>query len=245
MDIPFYNNINLNNNKIINCNNPEDDLDVVNKLFLNTQLDSVNNNLSNLITTQQSEINERITNEVNTINTTITENNTQIHEDINTSITSNIINNLLSQDTTKSLSAKQGNLLKADIDLVSNKVDNITQNIYSLTKTPIGVYLNKTLYRQVINTTITAETTEEISIDLTSIFNNNDGNIINLNGFYIDTENITHWIGKNDSGLTIQEYSNTTHILKLQLTQELLTKLLDKDITIFIEYIINESEENE
>jgi len=70
--------------------------------------------------------------------------------------TSDVVDNLTSTETTHPLSAKQGKNLKDTCDTLNSSLTTLNNNYedsvdYSTTETVIGIWLDKPLYRKVIN----------------------------------------------------------------------------------------------
>ena len=104
MAIPFYDNIDLNNNKIINLKAPENDGDVSNKKYIDDSISALNTTLNAKILEEKADLKDYVDNELLTINTNIT----NVSNSIDTKIQDSIVDNLYTSDAEKTLSANQG-----------------------------------------------------------------------------------------------------------------------------------------
>lgn len=163
MAIPFYDNLDLKNNKIENVGVPNNDNDAVNKQYLDNELTNLHTTITGEIEAEISNVNESIGNVNDRIDELDGEVTTKIDARINevtpNIIEESIIDDLISTDTNKSLSANQGRVLDERIDAIR---DLIIPNNYSLSPVEIGTFFDNTLYRVVITG----------NIDTTPNFNN-------------------------------------------------------------------------
>lgn len=160
MSIPFYSNIDLNDNIIENLGTPSNNTDATNKSYVDTALNNLHTTISSEILAEVTPLSTGISNlEVN-----LTALDNSIQGRIITEITSSIIDNVVSIDIDKALSANQGRELNERINYVENK---IKENTYSTDPTEVGVYLNSPMYRVLINGTIDTEPIISDTIPLT------------------------------------------------------------------------------
>ena len=148
MAIPFYDNLDLKNNKIENVGTPTNNGDAINKQFLDTELDSLHTTISGEVADEISIVNRSIGAVNERIDGIDGEVTTKIDARINTVtpglIEANIVDSLSSAEANKSLSANQGRILDGRIDAVR---DLIVENNYTNTPVIIGTYFDTPLYR--------------------------------------------------------------------------------------------------
>lgn len=118
MSIPFYSNINLNNNTLENIKTPVNDTDGVNKQYVDTQIQTsatnVKQELNNNIDSKVSDLRESIN--------AVDEKTNNISTNIDTSIKATIVDNLETLAADKSLSANQGYILANRIKEISSQM---------------------------------------------------------------------------------------------------------------------------
>lgn len=165
MSIPFYNDIDLNNNKILNVKLPVNDYDVANKIYIDTEISEVQTQIAELdVDNKIAEIQTQIGNVTTDYNTKINNTNSSVDnlqlalnnavdnleasisqsatdirnettEQIATSILNSINNNLSSLDIDKSLSAYQGYILNSLISELNVSVGDLS-NRFNYTEQP-------------------------------------------------------------------------------------------------------------
>lgn len=245
MNIPFYNNIDLKNNKIINVANPENDTDIANKLYIDTSINTAKQELNESILLQNTQLTDYIDEQVQTINENLTTNVTNILID-------NIVDNVASSESSKALSANMGHYLLTLIDDMNKSITEVSDNInlYSTTPTIIGTYNNHALYRVLVQQEIGPSSSQTIQLDLSNIINENIS-VVNTGGHYsivnsdTDTEDYsTYSINHNNTtetiGVYINDYNAKSKVLNIYVGANTITQLENQTIDICIEYYINE-----
>lgn len=147
MNIPFFSDIDIKGNKILNVGTPSNDNDVANKIYIDTAISVLENTLRGEITTETTRIDSDISGLDNRISTIEDGLDTQI----NSAILNNIVDNTVTEDATKSLSANQGVELRNQIDTIQSS---LKYNEYLDTPIVIGSYFGKDLNRIVLTGTI-------------------------------------------------------------------------------------------
>ena len=246
MSIPFYNNIDLHNNKIENLLLPTTEYDASNKLYVDTQIENLRTNINDNILLSEENLTEYIDNQIGNLNTNIPITVSQI-------VVDNIIDNILSDDNTKSLSANMGKYLssliddnKTDIVDIYTKLDTYNSNVYSYTPTYIGKYLDNDLYRVVYDYTFDTETQpqQNWSIDMSTIFLESPNIIVtDIRGNYILNDKrgfigISH-MNVETEGIYVQDFDETTYTLNLFLAQNYIPMLPGQTIQIVMEYYVD------
>lgn len=165
MSIPFYNDIDLNNNKILNVKLPVNDFDVANKIYIDTEIAEVQTQIAELdldsriaeIQTQIGDVTTDYNNKINNTNSSVdnlqlslnnavdnleasisqsaTDIRNETREQISTSILNSINNNLSSSDIDKSLSAYQGYILNNLISALNVSVGELSER-FNYTEQP-------------------------------------------------------------------------------------------------------------
>ena len=251
MSIPFYNNIDLHNNKIENLLLPTTEYDASNKLYVDTQIENLRTNINDNILLSEENLTEYIDNQIDNLNTNIPTTVSQI-------VVDNIIDNILSDDNTKSLSANMGKYLssliddnKTDIVDIYTKLDTYNSNVYSYTPTYIGKYLDNDLYRVVYDYTFDAETQpqQNWSIDMSAIFSETPNIIVtDIRGNYIlnDKRGFIRISPMNvgTEGIYVQNFDETTYTLNLFLAQNYISMLSGQTIQIIMEYYVDTTVED-
>lgn len=255
MSIPFYSDIDLKNNKIINVGAPESDLDIANKQYVDTSILNLSTTINESILLTRTELTEYIDTQITNINTNMNTTVTQILID-------NLVDNVTSTDNTKALSANMGHYLSSLIDDINIKLTELDEsdNIYTTTPTVIGLYSIDTstipVYRTILTYTIPPQVSQSIEIDLTQLSPDTTLNILNIVGNYqIRDENtpaegntlaynyyfMQYGINENATiGIYITSYNNVTKKLNIFIGSDTLNQLENEQITFIIEYYRNE-----
>ena len=126
MSIPFYSDIDLNNNKIINVANPVNNTDLANKIYVDTQISDLVSSIDAELETLRDDIDTAITTQISQLDTTLSNRITNEVDNLNQAILDNVIDRLNSTSTTNALSANQGFILN---DRLRN-LENIKVMIY-------------------------------------------------------------------------------------------------------------------
>ena len=150
MNIPFFSDLDIKGNKILNVGTPSNNSDVGNKLYIDTEVSTLGNTLRGEIATETT----RIDGDISGLDNRLSAIETGLATEINTAILNNIVDNTVTQDSTKSLSAYQGYLLN---DQINTLAQSITQNMYIDTPTVFGSYFGKDFNRIVIEGDITTK----------------------------------------------------------------------------------------
>lgn len=245
MNIPFFSDIDLKNNKIINSANPINDNDLVNKLFVDTSIETAKEAINQSILIAKNETIEYVDTQIADINTNFSTNVEQI-------LQTNIIDDILSSDSTKALSANMGHYLSTLIDDMNNLITTTTENInvYSTNnQIEIGRYDNKILYRLVIEQVIGPQPSQDIQIDLSNIINN-PIKIVNIYGTYKLPTTMgdtilydTYFIQNNkpdslsNNGVYIEKFNNEEKKLYISLGNSIIeTQQEEITLTFVLEY---------
>lgn len=150
MSIPFYDNINLNNNKIINIGTPENNDDVTNKQYVDTVISqlgiTVNQDILNSIETANQYTDTKIQ-EVG-LETDLKIENLHLDE--------LVLDSLESTEATKALSANMGRVLSENLTSLSNVIETLPDGKVHYNKEEetqragvvIGTYDDKELRRK-------------------------------------------------------------------------------------------------
>ena len=246
MSIPFYNNIDLHNNKIENLLLPTTEYDASNKLYVDTQIENLRTNINDNILLSEENLTEYIDNQIGNLNTNIPITVSQI-------VVDNIIDNIISDDNTKSLSANMGKYLsslidgnKTDIVDIYTRLDTYNSNIYSYTPTLVGKYLDNDLYRVVYDYTFDTETqpTQNWPIDMSTIFLGSPIiTVTDIRGSYM-LNNKRGFIGISSmnnatEGIYVQNFDEATYTLNLLLAQNYISILPGQTIQIVMEYYVD------
>lgn len=235
MSIPFYSDIDLNNNKIINVANPINNTDLANKIYVDTQINDLISDIGIDMQNLQTTLEGEITDEVGQLNTTLSNRITNEVIDLNQAILDNVIDRLNSTSTTNALSANQGYILN---DRLTN-LENV-KNTYSLTTVPIGTYLNNDLYRVVIketyNTTTDPLNNPVITLTLSDLATNELP--INIYGFCVTNDKVLYisHCGYNSQslpdGISISSYNRITQELGLYIGTTLYGEIIGTGTTL-------------
>ena len=241
MSIPFFSDIDLKNNKIINAKNPENNGDLVNKYYLDNIINNTQSTLNNNILIAKEEMTTYVDTQIETINTNMITNVTQILLD-------NIIDNITSLDNSKALSANMGHYLSTLIDDTNNLITTLSEtiNIYSDTATEIGRFesgtINSQVYRVIHTLEIGPQSSQEIQIDLSEKIPINC-NIINIYGTYNLAEN-TYFMQYGidttaTNGVFINNFNNDLKQLNIYVGSDTITELENNTLLFIIEYYNN------
>lgn len=231
MAIPYYDNIDLNNNKIANSKDPEQDKDVVNKIYLDRKIEAINTSVDTKIESKSSELTEYIDGKISTINTNITD----LDNDIINRIHENISDDLFTNDALKSLSASKGVELRTRIESIITSLESVNDytsiedgelpisgNILgiSYTRCVIPIYIDTEIGTNIVEHSLV----NKIS-NISVIFKISGYLIANKKVYYINTDNIK-----------LIDYDINNNILKLQYSDELLPTLRGNTVYVIIEY---------
>ena len=241
MSIPFYNDIDLNNNIITNSGAPTNPNDLANKDYVDVSIENLTSNLNTQFTTLNDTLTTYIDSNIEELNTNIT---TQIQEIENNyipeQIAQSIVDNLVTQESTKALSANQGYIL-------STLISNIPLNTYHNTINRIGTWdeydLNRIKVEKVISNPTQFYTIQFTELDLTSY------EVVNIKGYYT-IENSRKWlcdynvvnspldeIDNIKYGIYIYDYDLSTNTLYLYIGTDTLNTLTNQTITFIIEFV--------
>lgn len=241
MNIPFFNNIDLNNNIIINSGTPTNPNDLANKNYVDVSIENLTSNLNTQFTTLNDTLTTYIDSNIEELNTDIT---TQIQEIENNyipeQIAQSIVDNLVTQETTKALSANQGYTL-------STLISNIPLNTYHNTINRIGTWdeydLNRIKIEKLISNPTQFYTIQFPELDLTSY------EVVNIKGYYT-IENSRKWlcnynvvnspldeIDNIKYGIYIYDYDLSTNTLYLYIGTDTLNTITNQTITFIIEFV--------
>lgn len=239
MSIPFYSNIDLKNNIIINSGTPTNPNDLVNKDYVDVSIEGLTTNLNNQITTLNDTLTAQITNKTSEIDTKFTTEIQNIKTSIPTQISQNIVDNLETQDTSKSLSANQGYVLNM-------LINNIPLNTYTSIISKIGVWDNYDLCRVKVDKIIT-NPTQFYTVQFTEL-DLDTYEVVNINGYYT-IDNSRKWLSKYNVvnspldeldnikyGIYIYDYDISTNTAYLYIGTDTLSTLTDKTITFVLEF---------
>ena len=211
MSIPFYSDIDLNNNKIINVANPVNNTDLANKIYVDTQISDLVSSIDAELETLRDDIDTAITTQISQLDTTLSNRITNEVDNLNQAILDNVIDRLNSTSTTNALSANQGFILN---DRLRN-LENI-KNDYTSEPKVVGTFLSNDLYRYVIVKTFDEKpATQFIDIELTELGVN--AWPINVYGFRYTGTSIDYFAKRVNSidGVTIDIYMKQPNKLSL------------------------------
>lgn len=255
MSIPFYSDIDIKNNKIINSANPINDNDLVNKLFVNTSIENAKTELNQNILIAKNEVTEYVDSQISNIDNNFSSNVEQV-------IQANIVDDILSADSTKALSANMGHYLSTLIDDTNNLIVSSIANINTYVignQVEIGKYNNNVLYRLVVQQTIGPQPSQEIQVDLSSIMTDpvaivniygtykisttsvDEGNTVVYNTYFLQT---TKPNDISTNGIYIEKFSNSDKKLYICLGDNIVNAQQDNIIlNITLEYYYDYSVE--
>ena len=149
MAIPFLDNIDLKNNTIENVKDPVSDTEVSNKKYVDDSINTLQATLEGEITSSQNNMEDYVNTQIATVNGAISE----VSNSIQPAIEENIVDNLYSADTTKSLSANQGIQLRLGLEQQNTKINNV--NTTSTTPRSRGTYNSLDYYNILYTQTLT------------------------------------------------------------------------------------------
>lgn len=112
MGIPFLNDIDMKNNLIINLGTPINDNDATNKLYVDNSINTLKNNLETQLVVQKDELTNTFNTELETLNVNLSNKITTVEQSITSIIDGKIIDNLDTPSSEYALSANQGTILK-------------------------------------------------------------------------------------------------------------------------------------
>ena len=187
MNIPFFSDIDIKGNRILNVGTPSDDNDVVNKIYIDEAISTLENTLRGEISVETT----RIDTDISGLSDRVSTIENGLDTKINSAILDNIVDNMVTADDTKSLSANQGVEIKSLIDDIRNS---LRFNNYLDTPVVIGSYFGKNLNRIVLTGTITTKpSNKKIDIESTNdIFEQGyNYEIIKTYGYFIPLYNET------------------------------------------------------
>lgn len=232
MAIPFYDNIDLNNNKIINLKAPENDGDVSNKKYIDDSISALNTTLNAKILEEKADLKDYVDNELLTINTNIT----NVSNSIDTKIQDSIVDNLYTSDAEKTLSANQGVELRTRLDNLNNSI--VFVNNYNSVEdgesldgngSILGYAYKRCLIPIFIDEAVTQQIQEYNLYDIVG-----DNAIIFKVSAYIIENNKIHYINTDD--IKLIDYDILQFKLKLEFSQTLLPELEDNTLYLIIEF---------
>lgn len=231
MAIPFYDNLDLNNNKISNVGTPESNTDVSNKQYVDGAITVLRTEINQSILTEINGVTDYIDGKVSTINTTISD----LDSSVNTRIISNIVDDLYTSDSEKSLSAKQGVELRTQLETLNTAVSSV--NNYNSVEDgeigPSGRILGYDYIRCLIPIFIDEPVVQQINdFDLSQKIGN-IAVVFKVSAFVIEN-GIIHYINTDDMKLI--NYDIQQAILKLEFSQTLLSELENNTLYLIVEY---------
>ena len=150
MNIPFFSDIDIKGNRILNVGTPNDDNDVANKIYIDEAISTLENTLRGEISVETT----RIDTDISGLSDRVSTIENGLDTKINSAILDNVVDNMVTADATKSLSANQGVEIKSLIDDIRNS---LRFNNYLDTPVVIGSYFGKDLNRIVLTGTITTK----------------------------------------------------------------------------------------
>lgn len=231
MAIPFYDNIDINNNKIINVNTPELDGDSANKKYVDDSIYNLSNTINTKILEEKANITDYIDEEINTTKSLIT----ALESSVDTKILNNIVDDLYTSDNDKSLSARQGVELRSLIEDLSttvtsvNNYDSVEDGEINISGNILGLAYKRCLIPIFIDTSITEQINE---FDLAQKIGN-IAVIFKISGFIIENA-IIHYINTDD--FKVIDYNIKQAKLKLEFSQTILPTLENNTLYLIIEY---------
>lgn len=233
MSIPFYSDIDLNNNKIINVANPVNDTDLANKIYVDTQISDLVRSIDTDLETLRNDIDNSITTQISQLDTTLSNRITNEVDNLNQAILDNVIDRLNSTSNTNALSANQGFILN---DRLTN-LENI-KNDYTSEPKVVGTFLNNDLYRYVIIKTFEEQPeTQLIDIELTELGEN--AWPINVYGFRYTGTSIDYFAKRVNSldSVTIDIYTKQPNKLSLTIGDNIYNNWSNDNVFyIIVEY---------
>lgn len=231
MAIPFYDNIDLNNNKIINLNPPENDNDVANKKFVDDSISALNIVIDAKILEEKADLKDYVDGEITAVNTTIS----GVSSSIDTKILNSIVDDLYTSDETKSLSANQGveirnliNSIREDIAVVNN-YESVEDGAIDTIGTILGFAYRRALVPIFIDEPVLQQLNE---FDLSQKIGN-IAVIFKISAYIIENAKI-HYINTDDMKLI--DYDIQQAKLKIEFSQTLLPELEDNTLYLILEY---------
>lgn len=241
MNIPFLNDIDLKNNKIINLANPVANTDASNKIYVDTKISEVLASVDTSLGELQTNLQTNITQSVDDLHTTIDGELDTLETSLQSYVDDKIIDNLFTDDNTKVLAASQGYAINnrlVQLEIVSNS--------YNIDSTVIGSFYTEQLNRLVIEETY--NTQEEplnnpiITITLSDLALNELP--INIYGFAVTTEKvffISH-CGYNSSalpdGISVSSYNRVTQEVSLYVGTTTYADLLGMSSTLKVYLVV-------
>lgn len=242
MNIPFLNDIDLKNNKIINLANPVADTDASNKIYVDNKISDVLANVDTSLTDLETRLQTSITQSVSDLTTYIDNEIYTLDTSLQTFVNDKIVDDLNTNDNTKILAASQGYAINNRLVALE-----IISNSYNIDSTIIGSFYAEQLKRLVIENTYNTQEEPLNNPMITIVLSNLALNEIpvNIYGFAI-TDNgsgipngkvfyISH-CGYNSSslpdGISISSYNRETQELGLWVGQTVYADLLGTGNTL-------------
>ena len=242
MNIPFLNDIDLKNNKIINLANPVADTDASNKIYVDNKISDVLANVDTSLTDLETHLQTSITQSASDLTTYIDNEIDTLDTSLQTFVNDKIVDDLNTNDNTKILAASQGYAINNRLVALE-----IISNSYNIDSTIIGSFYAEQLKRLVIENTYNTQEEPLNNPMITIVLSNLALNEIpvNIYGFAI-TDNgsgipngkvfyISH-CGYNSSslpdGISISSYNRETQELGLWVGQTVYADLLGTGNTL-------------
>ena len=242
MNIPFLNDIDLKNNKIINLANPVADTDASNKIYVDNKISDVLANVDTSLTDLETRLQTSITQSASDLTTYIDNEIDTLDTSLQTFVNDKIVDDLNTNDNTKILAASQGYAINNRLVALE-----IISNSYNIDSTIIGSFYAEQLKRLVIENTYNTQEEPLNNPMITIVLSNLALNEIpvNIYGFAIIDNGsgipngkvfyISH-CGYNSSslpdGISISSYNRETQELGLWVGQTVYADLLGTGNTL-------------
>ena len=254
MNIPFLNDIDLKNNKIINLANPTADSDASNKIYVDTKISEVLASVDTSLGTLETRLQTSITQSASDLTTYIDNEIDTLDTSLQTFVNNKIVDDLNTNDNTKVLAASQGYVINNRLVALE-----VISNNYNTDSTYIGSFFTNPLNRFVVNEIYNTQTNPLTNPMITIVLSNLALNEIpvNIYGFAV-TDNgsgipngkvfyISH-CGYNSSslpdGISISSYNRETQELGLWIGQTVYADLLGTGNTLKVFLIIEYTDDS-
>lgn len=247
MNIPFLNDIDLKNNKILNLSNPTADGDAANKLYIDTKISEVLTSVDTSLDTLETNLQEDITQSTDDLHTIINTELATLETNMQLYVDSKIVDNLTTNNNTKILAASQGVVISnrlVELEAISHD--------YEISPNLVGSFLNEPLNRFILketyNTTEEPLTSNIITITLSELALNDIP--ISIAGFAIVSDDIyyiTNGIFDTNSvedNICLTKYNRSTQEINISIGTTLYNSLINTPTQITIYLIINFTNDN-